>query len=123
MGLAAKFVSALGGSMMDPLKDIALEYIQTDKESAEAKSLFIKTLDPNGNMRRNIMDFITNAYAGYLILATFLIVLGTFEFIEKDQAEAAFELIKETFMPVTGLFGALATASFGVSATNVMKGN
>lgn len=47
------FSSGVVGSV----ERLASEFIETDKESAEAKALWIKTLDPNGVMRRELSRF------------------------------------------------------------------
>jgi len=41
------------GGAFKSIENIASEWIQTDLESAEADSLKIKALDPNGKMRRD----------------------------------------------------------------------
>ena len=110
-----------GGGTVKAIENIALEMIETDMESAEAQSVRIKALDPNGAMRREIMQFVTQAYKFYLILSAFLILTGTFGLLDTEATKLAFGLITDTFLPVTGLFGTLATASFGVSHSNNWK--
>ena len=39
------------GGGLKSIENIASEWIQTDMEKAEAKTLMLKTLDPNGMMR------------------------------------------------------------------------
>lgn len=105
-----------GGGVVRALENVALEAIQTDTEKAEARALYVKTLDPNGMMRRDIMRFITLVYGFYLVNAVVLIYFGVF--FESSEAGKAMEAITATFTPITGLFGALTTASFGVNWSN-----
>jgi len=46
--------SIFTGGGISAIERIASEALETDMESAEAKSLFVKTLDPNGKMRRDL---------------------------------------------------------------------
>ena len=109
----------LGGGLVGSLERVALEAIQTDTEKAEAQTLYAKVLDPNGKMRRDIMRFICRVYGFYLLNAVVLIYFGVFG----DSADAgkALTAITETFTPITGVFGLLAGASFGVNVSNNWK--
>ena len=53
------FLSSLfgGSDIVGAVERVALEAIDTPGEKAEAKALWIKTLDPNGLMRRNLSQF------------------------------------------------------------------
>lgn len=115
--LKGLFSSGLVGSV----ERIASEAIQTDKESAEAKALFIKTLDPNGIMRRELSRFSCIAYGFYLVATTILIMLHSFGVGEPAQSKEAMEAVTGLFMPVTTAWGTIVTASFGVNATNSIK--
>ena len=53
-----------GSGVMGNVERIASEWIETDMEKAEAQTLLIKTLDPNGIMRRELSRFACVAY-GY----------------------------------------------------------
>ena len=115
-----------GKSIVKSISDVAMEWIDTDKESAEAKAVMVKALDPNGNMRKQISKDVTQMYKVYLYITLFLLVVAFFSSIfnigDKSQT---LELIKEIgslFLPITGLFGAIVTASFGVNAMNTHKG-
>ena len=108
-----------GGDFVGSLERVALEAIQTDTEKAEAKSLYAKVLDPNGKMRRDTMKFVCMVYGFYLVNAVVLIYIGVFG--ESADAGKALEAITNTFTPVTGVFGLLASASFGVNASNNWK--
>ena len=121
MSWASSIGEIFTGGIVQSIERVALEAIETDKESEEAKAIRIKALDPNGAMRRETMRFITRAYGAYLFLAGFLILAGSFEILDVEQTRQAFELITTTFLPVTGLFGTLATASFGVNHSNNWK--
>jgi len=111
------FSSGVVGS----IERIASEAIQTDKESAEAKALWIKTLDPNGMMRRDLSRFSCVAYGFYLISTTLLIIAHSFALGDPIQSETAIREMTGLFLPITSAWGAIVTASFGVNATNVIK--
>lgn len=121
----ANWAGAIGniftGGLVKSVESVALEWIETDKETEEAKAIKIKALDPNGAMRRDTMRFVTRAYGGYLIISAFLILAGSFDLLDALKSAEAFRMITETFVPVTGLFGTLATASFGVNHSNNWK--
>lgn len=113
------FSSGVVGS----IERIASEAIETDKESAEAKALFVKTLDPNGKMRRDLSRFASVAYGFYLFATTVLIVMHSFGLGEAAQSKEAIEAMTGLFTPITTAWGAIVSASFGVNATNVVKGS
>jgi hypothetical protein len=118
-----KFLRALFGSgVVGSIERIASEAIQTDKETAEAKALFIKTLDPNGIMRRELSRFACIAYGFYLIMMTAFNLISAFGFGDPVSATVAANNMVELFMPITTAWGAIITASFGVNATNAIKG-
>ena len=101
---------------------MALEAIETGTEKAEAQSLLLKVLDPNGKMRRDIMQFVCRVYGFYLIMAVALIFMNFFGIGgEGEAARASLDAITSTFMPITSVFGVLASASFGVNASNNWK--
>ena len=63
------FWNLFGGGVVDSVEKIATEWIETDKEKAEAgmidakaKSLFVKVLDPNGKMRKQISNDVFHLY-------------------------------------------------------------
>jgi len=119
---------------MNALTTVATEYIQTDKESAEAKALFIKTLDPNGNMRRQLSQFACVAYGFYLITTVVLIFMSVWSVGGETcttagtivtclaNADIAAGRMTELFLPITGSWAAIVSASFGVNYSNVKKG-
>lgn len=116
--LTQLFSSGVVGS----IERIASEAIETDKESAEAKSLWIKTLDPNGLMRRELSRFASRAYGFYLIATVILIFLYSFGIGDPAQSKQAIEAITDLFLPITTAWGGIVGSSFGVNAMNVTKG-
>lgn len=128
------FVKALfsSGTVMQNVENIATEWIETDKEKAEAKTVFIKALDPNGAMRRQLSRDVTTLYKLYLFVLLTLIVLEFFGFggmntpVGAENATmditSATQKITDLFMPITSLFGIIVTASFGVNYANIKKG-
>lgn len=117
--LKGLFSSGVVGS----IERIASEAIETDMESAEAKSLFIKTLDPNGKMRRDLSRFACTAYGFYLISMVTLIVMYFFGIGDSTEAaKDAMGAMTDLFTPVTAAWGAIVSASFGVNGVNSFKG-
>ena len=116
--LKGLFSSGVVGS----IERIASEAIETDKESAEAKALFVKTLDPNGKMRRDLSRFASISYGFYLFATTILIALHSFAVGDPTQSREAIEAMTGLFTPITTAWGAIVSASFGVNATNTIKG-
>lgn len=118
-----KFITNLfTGGAMSSIERIASEAIETEKESAEAKSLFVKTLDPNGKMRRDLSTFASKAYGFYLVMTTALIFLYSFEIGNPEQSALAIDKMTGLFLPITSAWGAIVTASFGVNGVNSYKG-
>ena len=115
-----------GGSTFKSVENIAKEWIETDLEQAEAKSLMIKTLDPNGLMRRNLSDRVAALYTLYIVTTLLLLIAESFGLGPMNGKELAVsvatEKVTELFIPITSLFGVIVTASFGVNASNVLKG-
>lgn len=113
---------------------IAQELIDTPLEKAQAQTLKLKTLDPNGTMRRQLSEFASRAYGFYLVMTVILIFMSvwnvggeictTVEGLETCQANAdvAAGRMTELFLPITGSWGAIVTASFGVNGVNSYKG-
>lgn len=108
--------------IISSIERIASEAIETDMESAEAKALFIKALDPNGAMRRDLSRFACQAYGFYLLIAAFLILLHFFGAGDSTNAKEAIEAISALFLPITTAWGTIVTASFGVNGLNSYKG-
>lgn len=108
------------------IEKIASEWIETDTERAEASAVMVKTLDPNGMMRRELSRRVATLYAIYLTTALMLLAI---EFIAVmigldinfDQLASTTEKVKSLFLPISSLFGIIVTASFGVNYANVTK--
>ena len=123
-----KVISFFSGGTMKSIENLASEWIQTDAEKAEAKTIMIKALDPNGLMRRQLSRRVSMLYTVYIFTMLLMIAL---EFIcaffgwEVDGDAIALATAKsvELFIPITTLFGTIVTASFGVNAYNVKKGH
>ena len=111
-----------GGDIVDGVAEIAKEWIDTDKESAEAKAVMVKALDPNGKMRKQISEDVTQMYKVYLYVTLGMIFTSLLGVGDATQVTHAVDKIVELFLPITGLFGAIVTASFGVNAVNSSKG-
>ena len=112
----------LTGGIVSSLENIALEFIETDKESAEAKALLVKTLDPNGKMRRDLSGFACKAYGFYLASMVLMGFMHVFGLGDPEAAKEAMSFLTELFMPITASWGAIVTASFGVNYTNSKAG-
>jgi len=118
-GIIGKIFS--GSGIVGSIERIASEAIETDMESAEAKALMIKTLDPNGLMRRHLSQFSCWAYGFYLVTTVILIMMHSFGIGEADNSKDAIEAMTALFLPITTAWGTIVTASFGVNAANVYK--
>ena len=115
--------SIFTGGGMSAIERIASEAIETDMESAEAKSLMIKTLDPNGKMRRDLSSFACRAYGFYLISTTILIFMHSFEIGNAIASKEAMEAMSGLFTPITASWASIVAASFGVNGVNAHKSN
>ena len=110
------------------IEKIASEWIETGMEKAEANAVMVKTLDPNGMMRRELSRRVATLYAIYLLTALLLLAV---EFvavmvgwdINFEQLAATTEKVKSLFLPISTLFGIIVTASFGVNYANTKQGN
>ncbi len=112
----------LGGGVVGTVGDIAKEWITTDMESAEAKSLMVKTLDPNGLMRRDISRRVTQMYMVYIYLTALLVLLQSFGIGDVEGVAKAIDSLTSLFVPITAMFSAIVGASFGVNGLNAHKG-
>ena len=115
------FSKLLGGGLAKSIENVALEAITTPGEEAEAKSLWIKTLDPNGLMRRRLSNFACLAYGWYLFWMTILIFLTAL--IDLEGADKAATMMTELFVPITTAWATIVGASFGVNGVNSFKGS
>lgn len=129
-GIAKFFTS---GGTMQTVENIATEWIETDLEKAEAKTVMIKALDPNGAMRRQLSRDVTQLYKIYVVSVLALLFLefvvnlvGLNTELVLDGAMVAISAttgkVTDLFVPITSLFGVIVTASFGVNYANVKSG-
>ena len=118
------FIKALfsSGGVVKSIENIASEWIETDMESAEAKVLMVKTLDPNGKMRRDLSSRVTDLYTVYIAVALLLLIAESFGFGNAVEVSSATEKVIDLFGPITTLFGVIVSASFGVNYANTKAG-
>lgn len=116
------FKNLFGSGIVGSIERIASEAIETDMETAEAKALWIKTLDPNGIMRRELSRFACGAYGFYLAVTSILALVHAFDIGAADQSKEAIDAMTGLFLPITSAWGTIVAASFGVNATNSIKG-
>jgi len=112
----------LSGGLVGSIENIASEWIETDMESAEAQALMIKTLDPNGKMRRDLSRFACKAYGFYLLAMVTLSFMVAFGIGDSVGAETAAGMMQDLFLPITTAWSAIVAASFGVNGVNSFKG-
>ena len=128
-----KILSFFTGSGMKSIENIASEWIETEKESAEAKALMVKTLDPNGKMRRDQSKNVGDMYKFYLMSTALMIFIElvysmyTGDTLTKDDyvlvaLSNATTKMTDLFVPITTLYGIIVTASFGVNYANTKQG-
>ena len=118
----SQIASIFTGGATTAISDIAKEWIQTDKESAEAKALMVKTLDPNGKMRRQISNTVSKLYVMYIVIMLALIMLQAFKLGDINGVITAIKNMTDLFVPITTSFTAIVGASFGVNGLNANKG-
>lgn len=104
------------------IENVAKEWIETGTEKAEASALMIKTLDPNGLMRRDISNTVRSLYKLYILVMMCLLIAYSFDLGNANQIEKAIEHIIDLFIPITAMFTTIVTASFGVNGLNSVKG-
>lgn len=114
--------SLLGGGIVKSLESVALEWIDTPGEKAEAKALMVKTLDPNGKMRRDLSRFACQAYAFYLVAMVILSFMVAFGIGDAAGAATAATMMQDLFLPITTAWAGIVGASFGVNGMNSYKG-
>ena len=122
------------GGVTSAISEIADELIDTPLEKAQAQALKVKAMDPNGNMRRGLSTFASRAYGFYLIMTVILIFMSVWGVggenctltgeIEDcvSRADIAAGRMTELFLPITGSWATIVTASFGVNGVNSYKG-
>lgn len=110
------------GGIVKSIENIASEWIETDMESAEAKAVMIKAIDPNGKMRRDLSKFACLAYAFYLVAMVTLSFMVAFNIGDAAGATTAADMMQDLFLPITTAWGGIVGASFGVNGVNSFKG-
>lgn len=117
-----KILGLFTGGAIKSIENIASEWIETDMESAEAKVLMVKTLDPNGLMRRELSRRVTGLYTLYIVVTLTLLIAESFGIgpvIDGVLAvSTATAKVTSLFTPITTLFGVIVSASFGVNYAN-----
>jgi hypothetical protein len=122
MSIFSKIGGIFTGGAIKSLENIASEWIETDMESAEAKVLMVKTLDPNGKMRRDLSSRVTDLYTLYIIVTLILLILESFGIGDLAGIVTATDKVTDLFSPITTLFGVIVSASFGVNYANTKAG-
>ena len=122
MGVFSKLASIFTGGAIKSIENIASEWIETDMESAEAKVLMVKTLDPNGKMRRDLSTRVTDLYTLYILVTLSLLILESFGVGDQLGIAIATGKVTDLFAPITTLFGVIVSASFGVNYVNTKSG-
>jgi len=118
-----KFLGNLfGGGALKSIENIATEWIDTDKETAEAKAILAKAIDPNGKMRRDLSKFASVMYGFYLTSVTILVFMQSFGLGDMEGAKLATASMTDLFTPITVSWSAIVSASFGVNGLNTYKG-
>ncbi len=115
------FWSFLSGGVVDSVERIASEWIETDMESAEARAVMVKALDKNGKMRRDLANTASRLYVFYLVSTTVLIFAHAYGLGDVAASKEAMEAMTSLFIPVTGAWTAIVSASFGINHSNNWK--
>jgi hypothetical protein len=121
-----KIANVFTGGAFKSIENIATEWIDTEKETAEAKALMVKTLDPNGLMRRDQSSKILGLYIFYMLVMCLLIGCEFFNFVPEgatiDSMAKATDKLVDLFVPITAMVSLIVSASFGVNYHNVKMG-
>jgi len=118
----AAIANIFTGGVVKSIENIASEWITTDMESAEAKVVMIKALDPNGKMRRDLSRRVTQLYTMYIVIALLLLGCESFGLGDDMAIAVATSKVTDLFIPITGMFSMIIGASFGVNYKNVTSG-
>lgn len=118
-----------GADIVKSIENVAKEWIDTPEERAKASTLMVKVLDPNGLMRRQISSTVSKLYVVYILFMMFLGLMQAFGLspmtpvgdTEVMAVSLAIDTLKELFLPITGTFSLITTASFGVQGMNSFK--
>lgn len=116
-----KIMDFFTGGIVSSVENIAKEWIDTPGEKAEANALMVKTLDPNGLMRRQISSTVSKLYVLYILVMLVLLVSQSFGLGDATEIAKAIGSMKELFVPTTTMFTMIVGASFGVNGMNTLK--
>ena len=83
----------------------------------------VKTLDPNGLMRRDISNKVSTMYIVYISVVMFLTIMQSFGIGSVNEVSKAIINLTDLFVPITTMFTAIVGASFGVNGLNSHRGN
>ena len=110
-------------SAIGAVEGITKELIDTPLEKAQAQVLKLKMLDPNGKMRRDLAKFASCAYGFYLLVVSTLVLSLIFVDTQINITSIMFAISEMTdlFLPITGAWTAIVSASFGVNVSNNIK--
>lgn len=122
MSVFASIASLFTGGVVKSIENIASEWIETDMESAEAKVLMVKALDPNGLMRRDLSNRVTSLYTLYIVITLTLLICESFGWGDAKSIAIATSKVTDLFIPITGMFSMIISASFGVNYINSKGG-
>lgn len=114
--------SLFSGGIVGSIEKLASEWIETDMETAEAKAVMVKAIDPNGKMRRDLSKFACLAYGFYLLAMVVLSFMVAFNVGDAGGAVTAAGMMQDLFLPITAAWSAIVGASFGVNGVNSFKG-
>lgn len=114
-------IGKIFGSAVNPITEITKELIDTPLEKAQAQVLKVKALDPNGQMRREIARAVTQLYKVYIYTAMILFLCQSFDLGNSEQIAKAITSMVNLFVPITAMFTAIVSASFGVNVSNNWK--
>jgi len=114
-------IKSIFGIVANPITEITKELIDTPLEKAQAQVLKVKALDPNGQMRRDISRTVTHLYKLYIYTAMILFLVQSFDLGNQEQIAQAINKMVELFLPITGMFTAIVSASFGTNISNNWK--
>lgn len=126
------FTDLFTGGAIKSIENIASEWIETDIEAAEAKAIMVKTLDPNGRMRRDQSRNVGTMYRFYLLSTAAMILIELIYCMYMGDSltsgdhvltalSNATSKMTDLFVPITTLYGVIVTASFGVNYANTKK--
>ena len=91
--------SLFSGGLVGSIERVASEWIETDMESAQAQTLMLKTLDPNGKMRRDLSRFACVAYGFYLLAMVSLSFMVAFRLSNLFRRLLGESSMQPTFSP------------------------